>query len=126
MFVYGETYLKLSYETATIFFLKSSGEVRSMLGTRCINTGNILYPGIVSALQGHDKRCNIKNGNIALIDLALGEVRSFNIERLLDITYHGELKSEEEIGTAYKEFKAIKTEYESRMPQKLSIDTLSE
>ncbi len=123
---YGETFLRLTHETATVVFLKVNGDVRVMLATRNVATADINHENLGGVLAGHDKRCNIKNGNLAVIDLLLGETRSFNIERLVSIEYHGVIETAEKMQEVYEQFKRFKAEYELTQPQKLSMDMLSD
>lgn len=80
---YGELYMRLASETAMIRFLKKNGEIRLMLATRNMDTASSLYDYLGGQLAGHDKRCNIKNNNMAVIDLEIGEARSFLIDLYL-------------------------------------------
>ena len=93
MFNYPEVYNRLNVELGIIIFMKKNGEVRVMLGTRNLNIASYAFAiegqTVKNSLAGHDNRCNIKNGNIAVMDVMIGEARSFNIERLVYITYLG-------------------------------------
>ena len=89
MYSYPEVFSKLTYETALVTFLKKDGTIRVMLCTRNLDTISIKYGFQGAALGGHDNRCNINNGNLAVYDLILGDARSFNIDRLVDIQYGG-------------------------------------
>jgi hypothetical protein len=121
---YSEVYSKLNYETAAIVFLKKDGTVRLMLGTRNLRTVELNYGFQGKALGGHDNRCNIGNGNIAVFDLILGEARSFNIERLQAIYYMGELDTQEKLDKAANEFMEFKTEYEKSQSSAIDMDML--
>ncbi len=123
---YGETFLKLTYETATIIFIKTNGDVRVMLGTRNIATASLSHGYLGTELAGHDKRCSINNGNIAIIDLLLGETRSFNINRLVSIEYHGNIATHDEMQALHDSFKEFKHEYEQNRPQKMNMDDLTD
>ena len=120
---YGENYTRLSYETALIAFVKKDKSIRIMLGTRNIKTAALAHGNMGGLLNGHDKRCNIKNGNMAVVDMALGECRAFNVDRVLKIHYFGEILTEERLVEVYKEFKDIKQQFETEMAN-LSLDTM--
>ncbi len=122
---YSEIYLRLCYETATIIFQKADGNFRIMLGTRNNKTSDIVNDvSLLPSLQGHDKRCNKANGNIALIDIPLGETRSFNINRLVEIYFHGEVLTEEQFNAAYSDFKKTKEKYESTLPKEIDMNSI--
>lgn len=124
MYSYPEVYGRLNFETAAIVFLKKDGTVRLMLGTRNMRTIEINHGFQGKALGGHDNRCNINNGNIAVFDLIMGEARSFNIERLQSIYYMGELETAEQLDKAAEEFQEFKVNYEASMPSALDMDML--
>ena len=121
---YTDVFSKLTFETAIIVFMKKNGDFRVMLGTRNINTASLKWDFLGGALGGHDKRCSIKNGNIAVIDLLLGEVRSFNIDRLTYIEYVGEIRNNEDLDTAAERFVAFKESYESSIPKEITMEDL--
>ena len=116
MYNYGEVYTNLCFQAAVVSFFKKNGELRTMLCTRdsdmisfCCNNGN---PG----LGGHDKRCNINNGNIAVVDLVIGEARSFNIERVLHIEYLNKpIKSQDDLEAAIATLQSVREYYESKI-----------
>lgn len=118
---YAEVFSKLTYETAAIVFLKKDGTVRIMLGTRNLNTVNLLYGFQGQVLGGHDNRCNIKNGNLAVYDMIVGDARSFNIDRLLDIQYAGVINTKEEYDNVLANFIKFKEEYEKTKPMQLDM-----
>lgn len=121
---YAEVFSRLTYETAFLVFLKKDGSVRLMLGTRNMSTIALNYGFQGKALGGHDNRCNINNGNVAVFDLVLGEARSFHIDRLVDINYRGIISSTEELNKAAEEFIRYKEEYEKTKPMELTMDML--
>ena len=124
MYKYTEVYRKLTYETATVIFLKKDGTVRIMLATRNINTSNLKYEFLGYELGGHDNRCDISNGNIAVIDLIIGEARSFNIGRVLKIYYHGVVSNQDEFEVAYAKHTVCEEEYTKSEPMKLVMEML--
>lgn len=121
---YPEVFSKLTYETAFIVFLKKNGEVRLMLGTRNLSTVSLAYGFQGKALGGHDNRCNINNGNVAVFDIVLGEARSFNIDRLVDIEYKGVIETKEGLESVCREFLDFRTEYEKTKPMELTMDMI--
>lgn len=120
---YPEVFSKLTFETAIIVFLKKNGEVRIMLGTRNLNTVGLLYGFQGQKLGGHDTRCNINNGNVAVFDMIAGDARSFNIERLIDIQFMGVVSSKEEYDSILSRYSAFKSDYESTNEMTITMDT---
>lgn len=121
---YAEAFSKLSYELAIISFLKKDGTVRVMLGTRNLNTVKLKFGFQGAALGGHDNRCNIGNGNLAIYDMILGEARCFNINRLIDIQWLGVISSEEQLNKAYELFDNYNKEYEKTKPKTINFDDI--
>ena len=80
---YEDLYSRLCNNAMIVVFLKKNAELRVMLCTRDLMKATVSTqkPGML--LQAHDRICNMSNGNIAVIDLELGEPRSFNIERVV-------------------------------------------
>ena len=89
---YPEVFSRLTFETAIVTFIKKNGEVRVMLCTR--------------------NRCNINNGNIAVIDLIIGEARSFSITRLVDVQWCGVVGNESDMDVLIEKFSKYRKEYE--------------
>ena len=123
---YPEVYSKLCYETASIVFLKKNGEVRLMLGTRNLNTVALLYGFQGNVLGGHDTRCNINNGNVAVYDMIAGDARSFNIDRLLDIQFAGIITTKEQYDEVLNKFVKFKDDYEKNKPMRVDMDTIKQ
>lgn len=123
---YPEVYSKLCYETALIVFLKKNGEVRLMLGTRNLNTVALLYGFQGNVLGGHDTRCNINNGNVAVYDMIAGDARSFNIDRLLDIQFAGIITTKEQYDEVLNKFVKFKDDYEENKPMRVDMDTIKQ
>lgn len=119
---YGEVYSSLQTEVCIITFLKKDATVRNMLATRNRRIANICGNFNVAQFEGHDKRCNIDNGNIAVYDLIIDEVRSFNVGRLLYIKQCGNVKTREELNAMAEQFRMFDTEYRKHNPMDLSID----
>lgn len=112
---YQEIYRRLQYEVATIIFVKGNGEIRVMLATKDVfqaarfNGEDI--GGMERHLQAISNRCNIKNGNISVIDIAIGEARSFKLGRLIDIYWHGEIGTAEKAEELYRGYKGFLEKY---------------
>lgn len=121
---YAEVFSKLTYETATLIFMKKNGDIRIMLATRNLNTIGIQFGFQGGALGGHDNRCNINNGNMAIFDIVIGEARSFSIDRLVDIEYYGVVTTKEELEIIAQKYTDFKHNYESTKPMELNIDML--
>lgn len=122
---YGEIFTKLSYETALIAFFKKDGSVRVMLGTRNIKSAALEHGNLGGLLAGHDNRCNIRNGNLAVVDLIIGECRSFNVERLIKIHWFGEIDTQERYDEVLKEFRELKNSFDNQYKDAI-IDLLTE
>lgn len=116
-------FMKLSYEVAGVIFIKKNGDVRPMLCTRNLNTVELKYGFQGDSLGGHDNRCNINNGNIAVIDLFLGEARSFNVERVVAVEYYGEIKTADELDSIAAKFSEFRQKYTDGNNE-LSMDSI--
>lgn len=121
---YSEMYMRLNEEVATIIFAKKNGDIRVMLATRNIRTASIYHENMLSHLAAYDKRSNISNNNMAVVDLALGETRTFSMQRLCHHEFHGEITTAEQLDELYNKFREFKKEYEASMPQRISMGTL--
>lgn len=121
---YTELYGRLNYELASVTFLKKDGSIRNMLCTRNIQIASVVYSYLGYELGGHDSRCNIKNGNIAVIDMVLGEARSFNISRVIDVHFFGTIHSMDEYNKALSEYVEFKERYEGEMSKSVEADPL--
>lgn len=122
---YGEIYCRLCEELAIVKFKKKSGEERLMLSTRNVEIICLEYPHGSILLNGHDKRCHLKNGNIGVIDMVIGEGRSFNIDRLIDVQWLGIPKTREEYDKLYEKFAEIRGELKINTEEKvLSLEDL--
>jgi hypothetical protein len=108
---YVELFSRLSSEVAIVAFYKKNGEFRTMLATRNINAAAIGYGYLGRKLGGHDARCNASNGNISVIDLIIGEARSFNISRVVDVTWLGNITTPDELEEATKVFREYTDNY---------------
>ena len=104
--LYGPTYGTLILETAIVAFTKANGAVRLMLCTRNLDTVKLMNPESRAGygLSGFDARCNISNGNIAVVDLAIDECRSFNVERVITLKWLGELTTLDDLDKAVEEY----------------------
>ena len=121
---YPEVYGRLNFEVAIIVFLKKNGDARLMLGTRNMNTIQIDHGFQGKSLGGHDNRCNINNGNIAVFDLILGDARAFHIERLVSIEFQGVISTQEQLDSLIEYFAEFKCKYEATQPMTLSMQML--
>lgn len=120
---YPEVFSRLTYETAAIVFMKKDGTVRIMLGTRNLNTVELIHGFQGNVLGGHDKRCNIHNGNVAVFDMIVGDARSFSIDRLLDIQFAGIIETKEQYEEVLARYVKYKEEYEKTKPMSISMDS---
>lgn len=119
---YSEVYNRLSTETCVVVFKKKDDTIRVMLATRNLITSGLDYGLLKGLLDGHDKRCNIRNGNVGVIDLTIGEGRAFNIDRVVDILWLGDIRTKEELEAAFDKFMEIKSAHER--VTKLSMDSI--
>ena len=111
---YGNTWGRLILETALIAFIKANGNARLMLCTRNLDTCEFMWKDkeFQYELTGFDGRCSRDNGNIAVVDLAIGECRSFNIDRVIAIKWFGEIHSESDMEKAIEEYEKMKEDLE--------------
>ena len=124
LFKYPEVFSKLTYETAYLIFLKKDGSIRLMLATMNLSKFSLSWGFQGKALGGHDNRCNINNGNVAVFDLLLGDARSFSIDRLVSIEYMGIVDSIERLNEVADSFLKFKEEYEKTQPMTMTMDML--
>lgn len=126
--MYQTVYRLLLMQVAEVVFVKSNGELRTMLCTRNIQLAHLFgfdIPYMSANLSSHDKRCSIKNNNIAVIDLVLGEGRSFNIERLVSIHFFKSVDSTEQASKIRKDFVEFAQAYKKCHETGINIDELS-
>ena len=111
---YGNTWGRLILETALIAFIKANGNARLMLCTRNLDTCEFMWKDkeFQYELTGFDGRCSRNNGNIAVVDLAIGECRSFNIDRVIASKRFGESNSESGMEKAIEEYEKMKEDLE--------------
>jgi hypothetical protein len=112
---YAEAFSKLSYEVATVIFMKKDGSIRTMLCTRNLKTVEEIHGFKGRELGGHDNRCNITNGNLAVIDVILGESRSFSVDRVASIEWHGIINNKEELEKEIEKYVEFKKAYEKNI-----------
>lgn len=122
---YEDVFLKLTYETAIVIFIKKNGDIRVMLATRNLKTAKLKTGEFLGReLDGYDRRNNRNNGNIAVIDLEKGQCRAFNINRLVAIKCYGTIETSEDLDRVIKEFNEFKTQYEEKMPKRIDMEHL--
>lgn len=108
---YNAIYQRLAFETAVIIFKKSNGDNRVMLATRNPRTVTLAGNGdnkAVLKLNSHDRRCNIDNGNISVMDLEIAECRAFNVDRVIDLYFVGQIMTTDELDAELKRYKEYK------------------
>jgi hypothetical protein len=84
--------------------MKKDESIRIMLCTRNMPTIRLKYGMQSQVLAGHDRRCSISNGNLAVFDLVAGDARQFNIDRLTSYNSLGVISTMEELERAYEHF----------------------
>lgn len=122
---YSEVFSKLTYETAVLVFFKKNGDIRVMLGTRNLSTVDIVYGFQGYVLGGHDSRCNINNGNLAVYDMVIGDARSFSIDRLVHAEFLGTITTKEEYEKALEVYKRIQEDYNKSGNTTLNMDNFN-
>lgn len=126
---YQEIYRRLLGETAAIVFIKANGTIRVMLGTKSIKAAEMFgydRPLMSANLNSHDKRCGVTNGNMSILDLKIGEGRSFNIQRLVSVNWYGEVDTVERAQEVYRDFKQFEADYSKSRPKTVSMEDLVE
>lgn len=124
MWQYPEVYNRLNIETAIVVFIKRDGSIRTMLCTRNLRTTEIEYGFTCgNSLRYHENRCNIHNGNIAVIDLVIGEARAFNIDRVINIEFLGEISTKDDLEKAMERYLLVKQAYDEKV-REISLDDL--
>ena len=101
----------LTYNLMLIIFVKKSGEERVMLATRNRDIYRMEYGDTYNAMNGMDNKCSIQNGNIACIDMVIGEARMFNMYRVLQSYIIGEPKNNAEYSAMFDRFMTFKEKY---------------
>lgn len=125
---YSELYRSLLTQVVEVIFIKANGEVRPMLCTRNVQLANLFgfdMPYMSANLASHDKRCGIENGNIAVIDLVIGEGRSFNIERVVCKHIFESVESEEQASKIRQDFVEFTKAYKKCNTSGIELDELS-
>ena len=97
---YSELYSRLTVETAIVTFTKKDDSFRIMLATRNMGTWQML-----------DSCCNITNKNLAVMDLEIGEPRSFSTTRLINVEFLGEIDTPEKLEKAFVRFEQAREEF---------------
>lgn len=121
---YSEMFMRLTYEVGIITFIKRDGTPRVMMCTRNLKTAALYHGNMGGLLNGHDKRCNIRNGNLAVVDLLIGECRSFNAERVVDEKYFGEVLDKDKLDEIAVKANKIDKVIKDGMTKIDSMDTL--
>lgn len=81
--LYAQMLEALDKVTIVVKFKKKDGSIRVMIGTRNkITIQALCNTDLSGMLAGFDKRANVGNHNIPVVDLALGQVRTFCVSRL--------------------------------------------
>lgn len=119
---YTEAYRKLQTGVCVVTFIKKDATVRNMLATRNKRIVSNFSRLDDSSFNGHDRRCSIDNGNIAVYDLIIDEVRMFNIGRVVGFYEFGDITSQEEMNNAVEQFKNFDTKYRENSPMELHLD----
>lgn len=110
-YTYSDVYNKLNFETAILIFIKKNGSLRIMLATRNSQTIQLWGSNSLAMLHGHERRCNIKNNTIAVVDLEIDQARSFNAFYLVDYRSLGVISTIPQLLQALDIFKEFRTRY---------------
>lgn len=123
---YPEVFSRLATEAAMVLFIKRDGKFRLMLATR--NPRIPMFGGadhLGLALNAHDKKNSIQNGNISVIDLTIDDVRAFNINRVVKIQWLGTINTHEEYEKLMSEYLVYSKQYNESKPESISMDMLT-
>lgn len=126
---YPQVYTRLNTEVATVVFVKKNGDIRIMFATRSRSIAGLLHENAEQLrvwVASRDNNSNIRNGNIAVIDLVLGQVRQFNIERVVCIEFDGDIKTKEELDRAFETYEKLKSTEEKLKNEKVGLDMLND
>ena len=96
--------LRLNDEVAIVSFRKKNGDERHALCTCAPRAITMEHGDIVYMLHAHQKRMEGKENNVSFIDLALGEPRCFDIDRLENIEFLGSVNDAHEMSAVYDRF----------------------
>jgi len=93
---YANVYYKLQFSIGVVHFLKKDDSTRIMICTRNPDVCKaVCGDSLVEKIRANDRRGCVGNGNIVVIDLALNEIRLFNIDRTVNIEwFDGEIGKE--------------------------------
>lgn len=61
---------------------------------------------------------------MAVIDMELGEARSFSIDRVVYIEFLGEIDTSDKLNDIYKQFSAVREKFDNEVNKPLSMDML--
>ena len=126
---YGEAFTKLTSNICAIIFIKANGQPRCMLATRHVSLAS-RYSGFFGGEIDMLDRRNARNKDVlAVIDLEIGETRSLNTGRLVNLIPLTEPTSREEFNQLVENFTKFKEAYMEEawgVKSSLSIDTLDE
>lgn len=120
---YETAYNSLQMGVCILTFLKKDGTIRNMLATRNTRIASMYGQFDARQFEGHDRRCGIENGNIAVYDLIIDETRSFNISRLISLNYLGNVSTREQLDMNVETFKKFAEEYSKNNPMEINMDT---
>ena len=121
---YSELFVRLQNEVAVVTFLKKNGQVRNMVCTRDYDTLKMLQDYNGYGLDQIDRRCNIGNKLVGVIDIQIQEARSFSIERVLSLSFAGKIDTEEKLEKLLIDFNEFKEEYEKISSSSMTMDML--
>lgn len=122
--IYRRNFSQLEDGINCLIFFKKDSTLRIMLATRDIITaGMCLSDSLSHKLNKHSERCNCSNGNIAVIDLLLGDVRSFSVDRLVRNIYLGECSNLKEFENFVVQYNNIRKQFDN-VNQVLNLDNL--
>lgn len=116
MYEYTSIYREITSNAGIFIFMKKDNTIRVMLGTRNIDIAKIKFGWIPGELNKMESRCNRDNGNLAVIDLVIGEGRCFNMGRLIWYKPIGVIRNEQEFNEVLKEFVEFTKNYSKIAP----------
>lgn len=121
MYEYTSIYREMTYGAGIFIFMKKDNTVRVMLGTRNLDIAKIKFGWIANELSKMENRCNRSNGNLAVIDLVIGEGRCFNMGRLIWYRNLGNIESEDKFNEVLRNFGLFANDYMKQAPDIFSV-----
>lgn len=108
---FSDCYVKLGRSLCLLIFLKRNGEPRCMLATRHLSMASRYRGFFGGEISMIDKRNEKNKGVLAVIDMEIGETRSFNSDRVISLIEITEPETKEEFIEFVSRFHSFKESY---------------